>query len=202
MNYIAFLFTAASIVGTLANSFQKKWCFGVWICTNSFWCVYNTINGQYAQALLYVFNFITCVIGLWKWKNPNTKRNEENNGKTIVLPETKDGFNAENIVVDEFIKETTEPEDPFERMAKAAAEFTSALVDSFTPVVKAFADIASRIAEVHFEANFGFCKWQQLHGNPKLIHRAYHSKKYRTRKRTFHAYAVNIKKYIKKGGKL
>lgn len=24
MNYIAFLFTAASIVGTLANSFQKK----------------------------------------------------------------------------------------------------------------------------------------------------------------------------------
>lgn len=73
MNYIAFLFTAASIVGTLANSFQKKWCFYVWLCTNSFWCIYNTINAQYAQALLYVFNLATCIIGLYKWRKPKQR---------------------------------------------------------------------------------------------------------------------------------
>lgn len=27
MNYIAYAVTAASIVGTVANSFQKRWCF-------------------------------------------------------------------------------------------------------------------------------------------------------------------------------
>ena len=71
MNSIAFIFTATSIVGTLANSFQKKWCFYVWMVTNTFWCIYNTVNSQYAQALLYLFNFCTCVIGIVKWKGSN-----------------------------------------------------------------------------------------------------------------------------------
>lgn len=64
MQYIAYFVTAASIVGTVANSFQKRWCFWVWICTNTFWTVYNIISGSYAQALLYAFNFIMAVIGL------------------------------------------------------------------------------------------------------------------------------------------
>lgn len=56
MNYIAYIVTALSIVGTVANSFQKRWCFIVWAFTNSFWCVFNIINGSYAQAILYAFN--------------------------------------------------------------------------------------------------------------------------------------------------
>ena len=68
MQYIAYFVTAASIAGTVANSFQKRWCFWVWICTNTFWTVYNIISGSYAQALLYAFNFIMAVIGLVKWR--------------------------------------------------------------------------------------------------------------------------------------
>lgn len=73
MKYIAYFVTAASIVGTVANSFQKRWCFWVWICTNTFWCVYNVIFGSYAQALLYAFNFAMAVVGLVKWRK-NRKR--------------------------------------------------------------------------------------------------------------------------------
>ena len=68
MDVIAYLITAASIVGTLANSFGKRWCFYVWLCTNAFWVIYNVTVGSYAQALLYVFNFVTSIIGLIKWK--------------------------------------------------------------------------------------------------------------------------------------
>lgn len=68
MQYIAYFVTAASIVGTVANSLQKRWCFWVWICTNTFWTVYNIISESYAQALLYAFNFIMAVIGLVKWR--------------------------------------------------------------------------------------------------------------------------------------
>ena len=68
MNYIAYIVTALSIAGTVANSLQKRWCFWVWLVTNSFWCTYNCINGMRAQALLYLFNGVTCIIGLCKWK--------------------------------------------------------------------------------------------------------------------------------------
>lgn len=68
MNNIAYIVTALSIVGTIANSFQKRWCFIIWMCTNTFWCIYNIINKQYAQAILYLFNFIMAIIGLIKWK--------------------------------------------------------------------------------------------------------------------------------------
>lgn len=69
MNNIAYIVTLASIIGTVANSFQKRWCFCIWICTNAFWCIYNIINKQYAQALLYLFNFIMAIIGLVRWKD-------------------------------------------------------------------------------------------------------------------------------------
>ena len=80
MNNFAYLFTAASIVGTVANSFQKRWCFIIWAITNTFWCIYNFINGSYAQALLYAFNFAMAIIGLWRWSK--IKKQGNNKGKT------------------------------------------------------------------------------------------------------------------------
>lgn len=73
MNYIAYAVTAAFIVGTIANSFQKRWCFWVWGCTNAFWCVFNILSGSYAQAILYAFNFAMAVVGLVKWKQKERK---------------------------------------------------------------------------------------------------------------------------------
>ena len=65
---ITYFIAAASAVGTIANSFQKKWCFYVWGVTNAFWIIHNFRSKQYAQALLYTFNFATCIIGLLKWE--------------------------------------------------------------------------------------------------------------------------------------
>ena len=76
MNYIAYIITALSIVGTVANSFQKRWCFVVWAFTNSFWSVFNIINGSYAQAILYAFNLAMAFIGLWKWRKNERQKTE------------------------------------------------------------------------------------------------------------------------------
>lgn len=53
---------------SVANSFQKRWCFWVWGFTNTFWCVFNIVNRSYAQAILYAFNFAMAILGLIKWR--------------------------------------------------------------------------------------------------------------------------------------
>ena len=89
MNIIPYFVTAASIVGTVANSFQKRWCFYVWLCTNAFWCVYNAVSGSYAQAALYAFNFAMAVLGLVKWKQKQKKRHE-NRFHFVALNDSED----------------------------------------------------------------------------------------------------------------
>ena len=72
MQTISYIMTALSIVGTVANAFQKRWCFIIWLFTNLFWVIYDLWIGAYGQALLYVVNCVTCVIGLWRWKKIKT----------------------------------------------------------------------------------------------------------------------------------
>lgn len=72
MQAVTYIITALTIIGTVANSFQKRWCFVVWIITNAFWIIYNLSIQQQAQALLYVVNLITSIIGLIKWKDRPT----------------------------------------------------------------------------------------------------------------------------------
>lgn len=68
MQYTSYIITAISIIATVANAFQKRWCFIVWLFTNLFWIIYDLWIGAYGQALLYVANFVICVIGLRNWK--------------------------------------------------------------------------------------------------------------------------------------
>lgn len=68
MTCISYIITAITLIGTIGNSFQKKWCFYIWIPTNLFWVIYNICIGQYAQAILYSVNTATSIIGLLKWK--------------------------------------------------------------------------------------------------------------------------------------
>ena len=72
MKEIAYIITAASVVGTVANSFKKRWCFIVWGVTNTFWIFYNIIFKNYAQAILYVFNLIMAIVGFIKWRDKPT----------------------------------------------------------------------------------------------------------------------------------
>lgn len=205
MNYIAFLFTVASIAGTLANSFQKKWCFYIWLCTNSFWCIYNTINAQYAQALLYVFNFAMCIVGLIKWQIPKSqdriRRCDDCRYKIIpVIPELP-SYKTQNTEIQAERQETPKaPEEPFERMSSAVSEFTSALVDAVQPTLKAFEAAIIDFTKNFCGGDYGFFNWQNEHADPKILHMAYNAPKYRTRKKNFARLRREYKKYIKKGG--
>lgn len=64
---LAYIVTVITLIGTIGNSFQKKWCFYIWIPTNIFWIIYNIIIKQYAQSIVYLINLITSIIGLNKW---------------------------------------------------------------------------------------------------------------------------------------
>lgn len=73
MKYIPYIVTLAAVVGTVANSFGKRWCFWIWLCTNAFWVVFNLINFSYAQAMLYAFNFAMAIVGLLKWRSSGVR---------------------------------------------------------------------------------------------------------------------------------
>ena len=68
MTAITYIVTAETMIGTIANSLQKRWCFYIWAVTNTFWLVYNMVIGQHAQGLIYALNLIMSVVGLVQWK--------------------------------------------------------------------------------------------------------------------------------------
>ena len=74
MQIIGYLVTAFTIVGTIANSLKKRWCFYIWGVTNIFWCIYNMLSADYAQALLDAFNFVMAMMGLFKWKQTEGRK--------------------------------------------------------------------------------------------------------------------------------
>ncbi len=60
--------TALSIIGTVANIKKQRWCFLVWLCTNSAWCIYDFYIGAYAQSLLFLVYVGLAIWGLWEWR--------------------------------------------------------------------------------------------------------------------------------------
>lgn len=77
MTIISYVVSIITIVGTVANAFQKRWCFWIWLITNAFWIGWNIAVGEYAQSIIYIVNLTTCIIGLFKWK----RNKNENQGK-------------------------------------------------------------------------------------------------------------------------
>lgn len=71
MLIISYIVTAITLIGTIANAFKKRWSFIIWICTNVFWMIYNFYIHQPQQAIIYMTNIITSIIGLIYWKKEN-----------------------------------------------------------------------------------------------------------------------------------
>ena len=78
IDIITWTMTVMSIFGTIANSFQKRFGFYFWLVANIFWVGYNFYNKMYAQAAVYLFNSIMCVVGLYKWKKNNSNTDHNN----------------------------------------------------------------------------------------------------------------------------
>lgn len=81
---MANIITVITLIGTIGNSFQKSWCFYIWIPTNLFWTIYNLYIGQYQQALLYAVNLVTSIIGLYRWRLPKIAK-KPRKAKTAVV---------------------------------------------------------------------------------------------------------------------
>ena len=60
--------TAASIVGTVANIYKRRWCFYVWAATNSVWVSYDLWKGAPAQAALMAVYTGLAIWGTIQWK--------------------------------------------------------------------------------------------------------------------------------------
>jgi len=69
------LVTLASIIGTIANAYKKRWCFIIWLFTNAFWCLYDGYIGLYSQSILFLVYFILAIVGLRKWKKDSLEEN-------------------------------------------------------------------------------------------------------------------------------
>lgn len=60
--------TAASIVGTVLNIKRQRYCFVIWLITNSTWCAYNLWIGSYPQAALFAVYVGLSVWGIIQWR--------------------------------------------------------------------------------------------------------------------------------------
>lgn len=63
------LTAALSLIGVVGNIHHQRWCFGVWLFTNSAWAVIDLWHGVYAQAALQSVYAGLSVYGLWKWRS-------------------------------------------------------------------------------------------------------------------------------------
>jgi nicotinamide riboside transporter PnuC len=60
--------TIASIIGTIANIYKKRWCFIIWLFTNSLWMIVDFYQGLYAQSFLFAVYVCLAVWGLIQWR--------------------------------------------------------------------------------------------------------------------------------------
>jgi len=72
LSALFWIVTLASIVGTVANIYKRRWCFAVWAATNATWCAYDAYLGIWPQAALMGVYFGLAVYGLAKWKKEAT----------------------------------------------------------------------------------------------------------------------------------
>lgn len=59
--------TVASLVGTVANIYKRRWCFAVWFFTNCLWTVYDLSIQAWAQAALMAVYTALAVHGWFHW---------------------------------------------------------------------------------------------------------------------------------------
>jgi len=67
MNW-TWLITIASITGTVANIYKKRWCFIIWLFTNSLWMIIDFYQGLYAQSFLFAVYTALAIWGLIQWR--------------------------------------------------------------------------------------------------------------------------------------
>jgi nicotinamide mononucleotide transporter len=78
MNW-TFAVTVLSIIGVIANTLKKRWCFIVWFFTNTIWCIYDYYIGAYAQSILFLVYIGLAVFGWFNWGKQEVAKCKQSN---------------------------------------------------------------------------------------------------------------------------
>jgi nicotinamide riboside transporter PnuC len=70
---IMWVVCVASLIGTVANIYQMKWCFLVWFFCNVAWCAYDIHKIAYPQASLMGIYALLAIWGYLHWTKEKTK---------------------------------------------------------------------------------------------------------------------------------
>jgi nicotinamide riboside transporter PnuC len=58
----------AGLIGTIANTYKKRWCFLLWIPANLFWIIYNLSKNEFIMSAVFSIYFTFAIIGWFTWK--------------------------------------------------------------------------------------------------------------------------------------
>lgn len=64
---VSALVSLASLCATVANARKRRWCWPVWLVTNSAWCAFDLAGGNYPRALLMATYAALSVYGWRRW---------------------------------------------------------------------------------------------------------------------------------------
>ena len=68
MTYLTWAATSIAILGSILNSSKRIEGFYFWLASNSLYVYINLKLGIPAQAVLFLFNILICVMGVLQWK--------------------------------------------------------------------------------------------------------------------------------------
>ena len=67
-NIFTWIATIIALTGTVLNCKKIRYCFYLWIITNTMWLVWDLYTGLYSRAILDLFQLALAVYGLLEWK--------------------------------------------------------------------------------------------------------------------------------------
>ncbi len=68
MTVFQWLCAIASLTGVYLNVRKRRTCFGIFVCTNTSWCLVAAHAGLYAQATPMATYACLAVWGWWAWR--------------------------------------------------------------------------------------------------------------------------------------
>ena len=71
LEYFSWFVVVIVLIGTIANTYQKRWCFWLWLFGNAFYIVYFWHFALYSQVILSAIYFALNILALTKWKAPS-----------------------------------------------------------------------------------------------------------------------------------
>lgn len=69
---MSWLIMTIALAGAILN-IKKRWeCFIFWLVSNTYWCFYNAVAGEYAEAVTFGLFFLLSSYGLCEWSKNET----------------------------------------------------------------------------------------------------------------------------------